>query len=256
MSDIKFDIVNKAQHYNSHPSGVECKHIVRHLGFDLGNTFKYVYRREGKETVRSLRSAIFYLKDWWENFGKFGSLGALPIPASVYDLIQTVCDTETNGSAYVFYNTFKRLLAITESTQQPRIELDFTVEHLYENVLGALTELEEDAVAGDNAPNNECHETKTLIYRLERSGKGRMAARVITSYIERNLSGSNLDAINQLLTEIVMEQLSAYSIAALIRWTAPFKKSLPAWSAAYGRSVPQLQELNEDVALLFSGIEA
>jgi hypothetical protein len=58
-----FDLVNLVAHYNNHPSGIEAKVICRQLNFNLGNVFKYVFRREGKEAVRSLKSAVFYLKD-------------------------------------------------------------------------------------------------------------------------------------------------------------------------------------------------
>ena len=112
--DVKFDVVNKAAHYNSHPSGVECKHIVRHLGFDLGNTFKYVYRREGKETVRSLKSAIFYLKDWWDNFGIVGNLGFTWNPILV-DLIVKVINAEKDTYAIRFYSCFLNLISQQKS---------------------------------------------------------------------------------------------------------------------------------------------
>ena len=59
----KFDVVQKAAHYNVHPSGVEAILIVRHLSFDLGNCFKYVFRFKGKESVRSLKSALYYFND-------------------------------------------------------------------------------------------------------------------------------------------------------------------------------------------------
>lgn len=59
----KFDVVNKAEHYNVHPSGIEAIHIVRCLNFCVGNAVKYVMRRGLKEPVRSLKSAEFYLLD-------------------------------------------------------------------------------------------------------------------------------------------------------------------------------------------------
>lgn len=38
----EFDVINKAQHYNSHPSGVEAIEICRYLTGDWFNAFKYV----------------------------------------------------------------------------------------------------------------------------------------------------------------------------------------------------------------------
>lgn len=58
-----WDVVNKAQHYNEHPSGIELIHIVRCLNFNMGSVVKYVARRHGKEYDRSLRSAGYYIKD-------------------------------------------------------------------------------------------------------------------------------------------------------------------------------------------------
>lgn len=37
------DNVNHPKHYNTHPSGIECIDITRHMGFNLGNAMKYIY---------------------------------------------------------------------------------------------------------------------------------------------------------------------------------------------------------------------
>jgi hypothetical protein len=58
-----FDVVNRAKHYNTHPSGIEAIDIVRGLNFDMGCVVKYVMRRNGKEYERSLKSAEYYLRD-------------------------------------------------------------------------------------------------------------------------------------------------------------------------------------------------
>ena len=36
--------VEHPQHYNCHPSGIECIEIVRHMDFNLGNVLKYIWR--------------------------------------------------------------------------------------------------------------------------------------------------------------------------------------------------------------------
>lgn len=36
--------VNHPDHYNSHPSGIECIEIVKHMNFCLGNAIKYIWR--------------------------------------------------------------------------------------------------------------------------------------------------------------------------------------------------------------------
>lgn len=59
----QFDIINKAAHYNKHPSGVECIELAERLGFNTGNAFKYVFRRGDKgNTAQDLEKAIYYLK--------------------------------------------------------------------------------------------------------------------------------------------------------------------------------------------------
>lgn len=38
------DLVQRPSHYNSHPSGVECFKIVRHMNFCVGGAVKYLWR--------------------------------------------------------------------------------------------------------------------------------------------------------------------------------------------------------------------
>jgi hypothetical protein len=58
------DPVNKPSHYTSHPSGIECLEITRHMGFNLGNVFKYVWRCDlKKDAIEDLKKAAFYLQD-------------------------------------------------------------------------------------------------------------------------------------------------------------------------------------------------
>lgn len=62
----KNDPVNHPQHYTSHPSGIECIEITRHMGFNLGNTVKYIWRDGLKDTevpLQDLKKAMWYLQD-------------------------------------------------------------------------------------------------------------------------------------------------------------------------------------------------
>lgn len=55
--------VNHPDHYNKHPSGVECIQIVQHMGFNLGNAMKYIWRSDLKEdAIQDMEKAIFYIK--------------------------------------------------------------------------------------------------------------------------------------------------------------------------------------------------
>lgn len=58
------DPVNNPSHYTSHPSGIECIEITRHMGFNLGNAFKYLWRADLKgNAIQDLEKAVFYIKD-------------------------------------------------------------------------------------------------------------------------------------------------------------------------------------------------
>ena len=64
MSDATHDPVNHPRHYTSHPSGVECITITRHMGFNLGNAMKYIFRADLKgNAIQDLEKAVFYLND-------------------------------------------------------------------------------------------------------------------------------------------------------------------------------------------------
>jgi hypothetical protein len=58
------DQVNNPKHYTSHPSGIECLEITRHMGFNLGNVIKYIWRADLKgKNIEDLKKAAFYLQD-------------------------------------------------------------------------------------------------------------------------------------------------------------------------------------------------
>lgn len=57
--------VDHPPHYNKHPSGIEVIEIVRYMGFNLGNAFKYVARHMEKgDPVKDLNKAAWYLADY------------------------------------------------------------------------------------------------------------------------------------------------------------------------------------------------
>lgn len=56
------DPVNKPKHYTEHPSGIECIQITEHMGFNLGNAVKYVWRCDLKvNDVEDLKKAVWYI---------------------------------------------------------------------------------------------------------------------------------------------------------------------------------------------------
>lgn len=59
------DPVNHPEHYTSHPSGVECITVVRHMGFNVGNAIKYLWRAGLKtpSAIEDLKKARWYIDD-------------------------------------------------------------------------------------------------------------------------------------------------------------------------------------------------
>lgn len=58
------DPVNNPKHYTSHPSGVECIQVTEHMGFNLGNAVKYIWRCDLKNDapIEDLEKAIWYIR--------------------------------------------------------------------------------------------------------------------------------------------------------------------------------------------------
>lgn len=57
------DPVNHPKHYTSHPSGVECITVTRHMSFNLGNAIKYIWRADMKNGIEDLAKAAWYIAD-------------------------------------------------------------------------------------------------------------------------------------------------------------------------------------------------
>lgn len=56
------DMVNHPPHYTKHPSGVECIQITEHMGFNLGNAIKYIWRADLKaDAIEDLKKAVWYV---------------------------------------------------------------------------------------------------------------------------------------------------------------------------------------------------
>lgn len=57
------DPVNLPPHYRSHPSGIECIQITEHMGFNLGNAMKYIWRCDEKhDAIEDLQKARWYIE--------------------------------------------------------------------------------------------------------------------------------------------------------------------------------------------------
>lgn len=57
------DPVNRPAHYTGHPSGIECIQITEHMGFNLGNALKYIWRCDLKlDAIEDLKKAAWYIE--------------------------------------------------------------------------------------------------------------------------------------------------------------------------------------------------
>jgi hypothetical protein len=75
----EFSVVEHPEHYNSHPSGIECIQVTEHHNFCIGNAIKYLWRNglkseEGKtnreKQIEDLNKAIWYIKREIQNLEK------------------------------------------------------------------------------------------------------------------------------------------------------------------------------------------
>ena len=57
------DAVNHPPHYTAHPSGVECIDVVEHMGFNVGNAIKYLWRADHKGApLEDLKKSLWYIQ--------------------------------------------------------------------------------------------------------------------------------------------------------------------------------------------------
>lgn len=71
-NQIDPDGVDHPKHYNVDPSGIECIEIARHLNFNVGSAFKYVFRAGEKQlsfteyntaALHDIEKALWYISD-------------------------------------------------------------------------------------------------------------------------------------------------------------------------------------------------
>lgn len=61
--EVAHDPVNHPKHYTDHPSGIECIQITEHMGFNLGNAVKYIWRCDlKKDAIEDLKKAVWYVQ--------------------------------------------------------------------------------------------------------------------------------------------------------------------------------------------------
>jgi len=61
-TEVSNDPVNHPKHYTEHPSGIEAIQITEHMGFNLGNATKYIWRCDlKKDAIEDLKKARWYI---------------------------------------------------------------------------------------------------------------------------------------------------------------------------------------------------
>ena len=62
QSEWANDSIHKPKHYTEHPSGIECIQVTEHMGFNLGNAIKYIWRCDLKQdAIEDLKKAKWYI---------------------------------------------------------------------------------------------------------------------------------------------------------------------------------------------------
>lgn len=65
------DPVNNPAHYCGHSSEIECIQVTRHLSFNRGNAFKYIFRHRDKGApAQDLQKALWYIRDEIKHNGR------------------------------------------------------------------------------------------------------------------------------------------------------------------------------------------
>ena len=66
--------VDHPQHYNRHPSGIECIDLIEWMPFNLGNAVKYLWRAglKSEDTITDLRKAKWYAEREQERVIQYG----------------------------------------------------------------------------------------------------------------------------------------------------------------------------------------
>lgn len=103
-ADYPADPVNHPKHYEGHHVTVECIDIARHMNFQLGNAFKYVWRAgkkggAGKE-IEDLKKAQWYLYDFDSNPTAIPHLTA----QTIYNMVDSSISHNEKWRARILYS--------------------------------------------------------------------------------------------------------------------------------------------------------
>jgi hypothetical protein len=127
------------QHYQK-DTGIECIDVSMHLGFCLGNAFKYMWRFGDKPTesrVDDLRKAKWYVS-------KFANVANDFVPVDEYLIDGFVCHVVENNADFSIFSVNQHacliLIIMLSSASENDVRLDFMVAII--NKIESMIELE------------------------------------------------------------------------------------------------------------------
>ena len=117
---MEFDDIKKPKHYNSHPSGIQCKEINGDMPFFLGSCVKYIWRaglKDENPAMKDLLKAKEYLLFEKERLEKCGYKKRFIIDIDETELIsnfEKVIESTENANVKKFYMRIIYLLYSVE----------------------------------------------------------------------------------------------------------------------------------------------
>jgi hypothetical protein len=127
----KTELVNHPPHYNEHPSKVECIELKRELVSDIGDAFKYIWRRSLKDSeTQDLDKAIWYILDDREH-----QIPRIELSGLAQHHLATIIKAEPNLKIATIF----QLLVIISTTI-----VDYSMYDLVVNLIKSLTDKQPD----------------------------------------------------------------------------------------------------------------
>lgn len=107
MQEKQFNEITRAQHYNSHASGVECYDVIKHFNWALSSAIKYVWRAGMKDdSTKDLKKAVECLKREVKDCTELGKT----IPEDVIEDLGKVYESEEHYHRKTFFNHLETLV--------------------------------------------------------------------------------------------------------------------------------------------------
>jgi hypothetical protein len=127
MAEKEFNEITRAQHYNSHASGVECYAVIKHFNWALSSAVKYVWRAGMKDdSLKDLSKAVECLRREKKDRTELGK----DIPETVLSDLRKVYEHEENYSRKMFIAHLERMFSggrAVESIYADRLDVMISI---------------------------------------------------------------------------------------------------------------------------------